>query len=193
MRYLVSIVLVALIGFCGYLLAKSIQDPIAFAAEKDTRKTAVIEKLSKIRTLQEIYRAIKNGSFAGSFEELASTIETGQIAYENIVGDPDDPSGATFSKTTSYVSAIDSVKTLGIDLKDLDIVPFSNGKRFEFFADTIDYQSTKVNVVEVKTYWKEFMGEFADPKYKKFDNRYDPEEEFKFGDRTKPNLNGSWQ
>jgi hypothetical protein len=194
MRLLVSIVLLALIGVSSYLLYKSIQDPIAFAAEKDKRKTAVVDKLTKIRTLQEIYRTIKDGAFAGSYEELVSGIKTGQIPFENIIGDPDDPSNlAKIERIVTYTNAMDSVKALGIDLNGLDIVPFTDGKKFEFFADTIDYQSTKVNVVEVGTYWKEFMGPFADKKFKKFDNRYDPEAMIKFGDRLSPSLNGSWQ
>jgi hypothetical protein len=194
MRLLVSLLLLALIGGASYLLYKSIQDPIAFAAEKEKRKDAVVDKLTKIRTLQEIYRSIKNGAFAGSYDELASTIKTGKIPFENIIGDPDDPTNlAKIERVIVYTNAMDSVNALGINLEGLDEVPFSDGKKFSFFADTIEYQSTKVNVVEVGTYWKDFMGPFADKKFKKFDNRYDPDAMVKFGDRTTPSLNGSWQ
>ena len=38
----------------------------------------------------------------------------------------------------------------------------------------------------------DFMGEFADPKYKKYDAYYDPEKALKFGDMNSPNTNGNW-
>jgi hypothetical protein len=193
MRYAINFLLLGLIAFSGYLVYKSIQDPIAFQAEKEIRKTAVAKNLSDIRTLQEMYRAI-TGSFAGSYEELVNVISKDSIPFENIVGDEDDPTNLDkIVRFTTYQSAADSVKSLGIKLEGLDLIPFSNGKKFEFFADTIDYQSTKVHVVEVSTTWKDFMGDFADPKYRKFDNRYDPDAVFKFGDRNTPSLNGTWQ
>ncbi len=193
MRYAINILLLALIGFSGYLLYTSILDPIAFQAEKEKRKTAVAKNLSEIRTLQEIYRTIKGG-FAGSYEELVNVISKDSIPFESIIGDEDDPTNLDkIQRSTTYSSALDSVTAMGIKLEGLDIIPYTDGKRFEFFMDTIEYQSTKVNVIEVGTTWKEFMGPFADPKYKKFDNRYDPNAAFKFGDRSTPSLNGSWQ
>ncbi|HMP29221.1 MAG TPA: hypothetical protein PKD85_06460 [Saprospiraceae bacterium] len=193
MRYAINFLLLGLIVFAGFLVYKSIQDPIAFQAEKEVRKSAVAKNLQEIRTLQEIYRSI-TGSFAGSYEELVSVISKDSIPFENIIGDPDDPTNLDkIQRITTYASAADSVKALGINLEGLNIVPFSEGKKFEFFADTIEYQSTKVHVVEVSTTWKDFMGSFADPKYRKFDNRYDPEAPFKFGDRNTPSLNGTWQ
>ncbi len=59
MRLIVSLIMALLVGFLGYLVYSSIQEPIAFSAEKGKRSDAVAAQLTKIRTLQEIYRSIK--------------------------------------------------------------------------------------------------------------------------------------
>lgn len=182
----------ALVAFFGYLIYQSIQEPIAFAAEKGRRSDAVAAKLTDIRTLQDIYRTI-TGSYAPSFDQLISTIKSDSIPFINIIGDPDDVNfTGEIQRVTTYTSAMDSVTNMGIVLDGIDVVPFSDGVKFSIEADTIEYQSIMVNVVQVGTRWKDFMGEFADPKYAKYDNRYDPNAAFKFGDLTTPSLNGTW-
>jgi len=190
-KIIASIIIAGLIGFTTFLLVKSIQDPIAFQAEKVKRSEVVASKLKQIKTLQEIYKSIK-GTYAPNFEELVNVIKTGQIPFIKVEGDPDDPNNSVVTRSISYTNAIDSVKSLGIDLTDIDKVPFADGVSFTIQADTIDYQSTKVSVLEVGTKWKVFMGEFANPKFKKYDAFYDPEKSFKFGDMNTPNLSGNW-
>ncbi len=181
-----------LVGFLGYLVYSSIQEPIAFSAEKGKRSDAVAAQLTKIRTLQEIYRSIK-GSYAGDFQELVTTIKNDSIPFENIEGDPDDPTNLDkVRRFVTYQSALDTVKAMGISLENLDVIPYTDGQKFTMQTDTIEYQSTMVNVIEVGTTWKTFMGEYADPKYKKYDNRYNPDAAFKFGDLSTPSLNGTW-
>jgi hypothetical protein len=78
-------------------------------------------------------------------------------------------------------------------LDSLPFVPFSDNALFEIQADTITYQSTVVNVVQVGVQRKLFMGPYADPMYSKFDNRYDPNSRLKFGDMNTPNTSGNWE
>ena len=52
---------------------------------------------------------------------------------------------------------------------------------------------TTVDVVEVGIAYKDFMGDFGDAKYKKYDNLYDPGKKIKFGSLSKPILTGSWE
>jgi len=78
-----------------------------------------------------------------------------------------------------------------VDINDLASVPLSDEK-FTIKADTMTYQSTLVNVTEVGTRYKSFMGEFASMKYTKYDNSYDPNKMMKFGDMNSPNLSGNW-
>ena len=64
MKYVVNLVIIALIALLAYALVGGIQEPIKFKAEQLKRKTAVTTKLQQIRTAQELYREI-TGEFAG--------------------------------------------------------------------------------------------------------------------------------
>lgn len=193
MRIVVNIILVLLIALLAYMLYSSIKEPIAFGEAKDYRKGKVVNKLETIRRAQEIYRGI-TGEFASSFEDLANTLTNDSIPFEKIIGDPDDPTNADkFQRFVTYTPAIDSIRALGINLDSLRYIPFGGGKSFEIAADTIEYQKTTVSVVEVGTKWKNFMGKYADPKYGKYDSRYDPNKTIKFGDMFKPNISGNWE
>jgi hypothetical protein len=186
--------MIALIGGLAYLLVNSIQEPIKFKAEKDRRQNAVVDKLIIIRQVQEFYRDIKEGEFAPSFEALVDVLTNGRFRNIRVVGDPDDPNfTGEITYDTSYVAAIDTIRALGINLDSLKYVPFGEGATFEITADTLTYQSTLVNVVQVSTPIKAFMGVFADPRYGKYDNSYKPNNLIKFGDMSKPNLSGNWE
>jgi len=182
-----------LIALLAYMLYSSIKEPIAFGEAKDYRKGKVVNKLETIRKAQEIYRSI-TGEFASSFDELSNTLTNDSIPFEKIIGDPDDPTNADkFERFITYSLAIDTIRALGINLDSLRYIPFSGGKSFEIAADTIEYQKTTVSVVEVGTKWKNFMGKYADPKYGKYDSRYDPNKTIKFGDMLKPIISGNWE
>jgi hypothetical protein len=193
MKIVINVLLVALIAFLAYMLYANIKDPIAFHAEKDSRSKVVVERLKDIRKAQEIYRDIK-GEFASSFDSLLYVLKNDSIPFENIIGDPDDPTNMEkVVRTITYSAAIDSIRSLGLNLDSLRYVPFSKGTEFTIDADTISYQQSVVSVVEVSTRWKEFMGGFASKRYAKYDSRYDPENRLKFGDMSKPNLTGNWE
>lgn len=193
MRYVINIFLVLLIALLAYMLYSSIKEPIAFGEAKEYRKLKVVNKLEKIRTAQEIYRTI-TGEFASSFEQLRDTLTLDSIPFEKIIGDPDDPTNADkFQRFITYSPAIDSINAMGINLDSLRFIPFSDGKSFDIAADTIEYQKTTVTVVEVGTKWKNFMGKYSDPKYGKYDSRYDPNKTIKFGDMFKPIISGNWE
>jgi len=183
--YLAAIVL-------AFMLYSSIKEPIKFQAAKDARKAGVVKSLEDIRTSQEIYRAI-TGKFAGDFDSLSMVLKNGQIPFLVLTEDPDFPGDPDkIIRDTTYTSALDSLMAMDINLDSLRYVPFSDGKTFDIAADTLTYQSTLVNVVEVGTYYKDFMGKYANPKYGKYDQSYDPNKRIKFGDLTKPNISGSW-
>ncbi len=193
MKVIANIVLILLIALLGYMLFNSIKEPIAFQEGKTLRADVVSSKLSDIRRSQEIYKSI-TGSYAGNFELLVSTLKRDSIPFEKILNDPEDPSNPDkFIRETSYLPAIDSILAMGINLDSLQYVPFTLGEKFDIQADTIEYQSTQVNVVQVGTKWKVFMGPFADRRFAKYDKTYDPEKLFKFGDMGSPSLSGNWE
>lgn len=173
------------------MLYNSIQEPIAFQTAKDRREQAVVDRLIQIRKAQEMFRDIKGG-FAPNFDTLRYVLENDRFAIIKIEGDADDPDNPTIFRDTTYKPAIDSVRALGINLDSLEHVPYST-KKFDIDADTLTYQQTLVSVVEVGTKRSNFMGKYADEKYARYDNTYDPNTTLKFGDMNSPKLAGNWE
>lgn len=193
MKYVINLALLALIFVFGYFLFQSIAEPIKFTDEKARRQKVVIDNLKEIRTSQELYREITD-SFATNFDTLAYVLTNDSIPVVKIIGNPDEiKSVSDVEYDTIYFSAIDSINSLKINLDSLKYVPYANGKTFSLAAAEIDYQKTKVNVVEVGVRYKDFMGMYADKKYQKYETGYDPDNIIKFGDLNTPNLTGNWE
>ncbi len=190
MKIVINLILAALIVVFAWVLFSSISEPIKFRDEKTKRKNRVEAKLKEIRSAQELYRGV-TGEFAGSFDTLRQVLSTGNFRLINVQGDPDDPTNPeAVIYDTVLVPAIDSVRSLGLTLEDIEYVPYTDKqKKFTIAADTISYQSTVVPVVEVGVKWADFMGDFADKKFKKYDSSYQPGSVMKFGDMSSPQLN----
>jgi hypothetical protein len=58
----------------GYFVWESIQTPIRFRKEVDTREDATIKKLVDIRTMEVAYKDVK-GKFTGSFDTLIDFVK----------------------------------------------------------------------------------------------------------------------
>ena len=193
MKLVINLVLLAAAGLLIWSLANSIKEPIAFGNEKTKREEAVIYRLKNIRTAQQLYRDVTNDGYAPSFDTLLYVLKNGKIPIISVFGDVDDPNfDGIIRYDTLYVSAQDSINTLKIQLDSLPFVPYAGGKKFEIQADTVRYQSTLVDVVEVKTTYKTFMGDFGDIRFKRYDQSYDPDKALKFGNMSSPSLSGSW-
>ncbi len=191
-RTIFNILMFLLILFLGFVLYKQIQEPIAFQQSKNLREKAVIDRLVKIRKAQEAYRGV-TGKFAPSFEALTETLKTGKFMRIQVYGDIDDPTQKNIRFDTTYMPAMDSITTMGIELDGIDMVPYGDGAKFDIKADTVTYQSALVDVVMVGTAYEIFMGEFKGAKFKKYDEKYDPKKKIKFGDLSKPILTGTWE
>ena len=199
MRLIINLILIALIGALGYLLYYGIKEPISFGDAKTKRVNAVTDRMKQIRYAQEFYRDI-TGKFAPSFDSLRHVLSNDSFTLVKIIGDPDDANG--FTRTEKKRSAKDSIAALFADpkskikivLSELETVPYSDNAKFSIKADTLTYQKTLVNVTEVSTKWRTFMGDkFGDIKYARYDNNYDPDNILKFGDMSAPNLSGNWE
>lgn len=199
MRLIINLVLVALVFLLIYVLYDSINEPIEFQAEKDRREGAVINRLTDIRKAQELYREV-HGEYAKDFDSLVSTMRTGKIPVVKVVGDPDDPSNTdairydtSFVPAMEYFTEYETMSKRSISLDSLRYVPFTKSQQFNVQADTLTYQSTLVNVVEVGVTRNEFMGPYADVRFKRYDANYDPNKIIKFGTMFAPNLSGNWE
>ncbi|MBR9919192.1 MAG: hypothetical protein GYB31_00020 [Bacteroidetes bacterium] len=193
MRLVINLVLIALVILLVWVLISSIREPIAFKAEKEAREDAVSNKLKLIRQSQELYRGV-TGIFAPDFDSLSTVLKNDSFRIVQVFGDPDDPNNLdAISYDTIYKSAYDSVKVLGINLDSLKYVPFGRGETFMIAADTITYQKTLVNVVEVGVPYTVFMGKYGDPAYAKYDDSYNPKRIMKFGSMNEPTLAGNWE
>jgi type II secretory pathway pseudopilin PulG len=182
-----------------YVLAQMISEPIQFQNQKDKRERAVATQLKKIRTAQRAYRSI-TGKYAADFDTLSDVLTNAQFKIETVIGDID--AGEEVTRTETFVNAIDSMTTLGINTSadSLSYVPYgSTGAKFEMKSAEIEYQSTTVQVVQVKIPWKDFMGDYANPRYSVYDPTYNTtnasEKNYylKFGDLNKPTLNANWR
>ncbi len=193
MRLLINLVLVAIVVGLVYVLIGSIREPIAFKNEKERREGAVIEKLTMIRNMQELFRNIKGG-FAPDFDSLKKVLTTDSFVVVSVIGDPDDPNfTGEITYDTTYFPAADSITAMGINLDSLRFVPFGNGSAFQIQADTITYQKTNVPVVEVGIKRSVFMGPYADKRFARYDQKYNPGSVIKFGNMNAPNLSGNWE
>ncbi len=189
MRIGINILLLIIIGILAYLLVDSIREPIEFQAERKIREDAVTARLDKVRMSQEYFREI-TGKFAHNFDTLQQVLENEDIRIIKILGDKDADEEIIYD--TTFVSAKDSIIKLGIYIDSLPFVPYTNNERFEIQADTLTYQATLVYVTEVGVNRNKYMGQYADPKYKRYDDTYDPNKFIKFGDMSKPSLAGNW-
>ena len=192
MRLLINILLLAICAIIVYFIVGNVKEPIVFQAALDKREGAVIKQLEKVRTAQEIYKRM-TGEYAATFDTLKQVLKTGNIETYKIIGNMDDID-AEIQIDTLFTKAADSVRTLGISIDSLDIVPYAEpGVKFSIDADTLTYQNTLVNVVEVGVQKKKYMGKFGDTKYRKYNNFYNPDDMLKFGDMNSPNTSGNWR
>lgn len=194
MKLVINVVLLLIAAFLVYTLYGSIEEPIAFGDERVKRTDAVVERLKDVRQAQQLYRDVTGQGFAPTFDTLQEVLRNGRIPIVSVYGDVDDPNfDGEIRYDTIYKSAYDSIQALGIVLDSLPYIPYTGGEKFEIWADTVTYQSTLVDVVEVKTYYKSFMGEYADPRFARYDQAYDPNKPLKFGNRSSPSLSGNWE
>lgn len=192
MRLIINILILLALVFVTYVLISSIREPIEFEKELGIREKAVIARLQDIRKAQEFHRAVA-GSFAGTFDELKHNLQTKDLTIITAYGDPDDPESGEVFFDTIRKPAIDSIRSLNIRLDSLEFIPFGEGAVFSLKVDTIPYEKTTVNVLEVGAVRKDFMGKYGDVSYRKYDDKYDPGSSIKFGDLNKPSLTGTWE
>ena len=192
MRKLFSLLFLALAFVLAFFLYKSIEEPIDFDAQRNLRRDAVTAKLEMIRKAQELYRDA-TGEFANRFDTLKHVLQEGDLLSIKVIGDADAVGGGEVTYDTTRIPLRDTFPGLGIKLENMEVVPYTDGKiNFDIEAKNIAYQSTNVPVVQVGVKQAEFMGKYADERYQRYDQTYEPNTKIYFGDLNKPTLAGSW-
>jgi len=160
MKVVLQIVLWVVIVVLVYFNYKAIYGPVEFNKKKEKRYAQVIQKMDKIRKAQLAYREV-NGKFTASFDSLTRFIDTAEFTL-------------TQRKDTTYLDE-EYLKTYGVDkmvedvvidtlgtkkVKDslfknfnysnLDIVPATDGKKFEMKSGFIEVNNNQVPVFEAK-------------------------------------------
>jgi hypothetical protein len=192
MKIVINLFLILISAALAYLIALNIKEPISFDKALKQRQGAVVQQLEKIRNAQEIYKKI-TGEYAPTFDTLKTVLKTSDIELYKIIGDIDDEKSEAKIETI-FVKAIDSLASLSINIDSLTYVPYgTDNASYTMKADTLTYQNTLVNVVEVGIPYNQFMGKFSDNRYRKYNRSYDPDSKLKFGDMNSPNTAGNWK
>ena len=139
-KRIIQIVLLIVIVFLGYRVWETIQTQVRFLKEKDHRQALVVQKLKDIRSVQQMYRTL-NDSFAPNLDLLVHFLKTAEIPVVNVIYDPTDTLLVkTISDTLGFKPVLDSLFDTRTDFKldEFDIIPFSDGVKFEMDAKMIN-------------------------------------------------------
>ncbi|OQX79809.1 MAG: hypothetical protein B6D64_04220 [Bacteroidetes bacterium 4484_276] len=145
---IIQIVLLIGIAILAYFVWETIQTPVRFNKEKDSRSEVVIQNLKDIRSVQQMYKAL-NDTFTPSFDTLIKFMTEGQIPVVNIIFDPSDTTlTKTINDTIAFVSVADSLfgSRNGFVINDIQYIPFSQGVKFDLDAGSISKGGVMVPV-----------------------------------------------
>jgi hypothetical protein len=226
-KYVILVVsLILVIIFLSLLIFRSISRQGKYRSICDARKSEIIVKLQNIRAIQNVYKAEK-GSYANTFEQLREFWDNGKrtiVVKEGNV--PDTLSEAEALKLkiirrdTLVVDAREEIlreirkvdPAQAFDINRFDIIPYSQGDRFQMKADTIVRANIPVYVYEVvakkEQYLKgldddpriknNFLGSFL---YKGLQEKFlgpnydydDKIDDIRLGSLIEPSTDGNWE
>lgn len=136
-KILIFVVLPVIVLVLGYLIYKSVQEPVVFERQRKARESVCIERLKDIRTLQVAYKS-KYNKFTGDMDSLIDFYNNGQITIIKQVGSMDD-SVAVAEKRVYRDSILIPVRdTLlkrdGFVVDSIAYIPFSGGQKMHMNA-----------------------------------------------------------
>lgn len=175
-------------------LFNSIKSEIDHKKRISEVESRVIEKLKMIREAQTAYLA-SNQEYTGDWDKLLSFVDTGKIYIvqnreEIITLDYGADSVIVHVDTLGSVDVMDSLfnerKYPGFNLDEMSIIPETDGKKFEMFADKITKGNVEVDVVEVKD-----IAPFD--RDRKEDSEARNRQPLRFGSRTQVTISGNWE
>ncbi len=187
---IIQIALVVVSILLAYFIYETIQTPVRFNNEMNRRAEVVIKNLKDIRQVQQIYKTLHN-NFTASFDTLIRFMETGKIPIVSIKFDPNDSTlTKTISDTIAFVTVADSLfgRREGFKIRDLQFIPFTNGKKFEMQAGKVNKGGVMVPVYSVIAK-KEYFLDGLDANLIKSPNVKD----LILGSMEEPTTDGNWE
>src|SRR5690554_340498 len=188
---ILSIVFLLVALGLGYMLYESVDSVMEEEKRIARTEARIIEKLRMLRDAQIAYQG-SNGEYAGSWNDLKNFIQNGDIY---IVQRTETTTLLDYGKEETTVSfdtlgavpVIDSLfnqaKFPDFNLETLPVVPGSEGKQFEFFADKIERSGRQISVFEIR-----------DPSPVNPDRRLNNNEKaLRVGSRTDASTSGNWE
>ena len=154
-KTIIQIVLLVVIIVLAYLVYQSINKPLEFNAEKDTREAKVIQDLKDIRSGQQIYKMMYD-QYAANFDSLLVFLREGEIPIVKKVADPEDTTFTrTINDTIGYINVADSLygRRLNFQLDSLQYIPMS-GAMYTLDAGEVKRGGLKVHVFEATAHYK---------------------------------------
>jgi hypothetical protein len=175
----------------GFMLYKSVDNVMQEEKRIAATEARIIEKLQMLRDAQIAYIAT-NGEYAGNWADLKKFIEEGKIwlvqrkETTKLLAYGKEEITVTFD-TLGSVMVIDSLfnerRYPNFNLENLNVVPGSGGKEFEFFADKIERSQRQIGVFEIRDPAP------VNPK-RKANNK---EKALRVGSRTDSSTSGNWE
>ncbi len=177
MKYVIRIVLVAVIALLAYLTYNSIAQPVKYAKEVILKEQAVVDQLKIIREAQLAYKEV-NGNFTASWDTLVNFMQNGELKVVSAFGDQDD-STTVFRQSISFVSVRDSLFA-DVDIDNIRYVPGKDTLQFTMDAGEIEQNGVMVPVFQV-----------TDPEpYSR--ERVKEKNPLRVGDMTLADYSGNW-
>lgn len=194
---IISIALIIPVLIVGFMLYKSIQEPVQRQKRINRVENRIKAKLKMIEQFQIAYLN-EYSEYASSGEDLKNFVKNDSIIItkktEKIVGkskvNPNVDSIEVRVDTIGRVAVRDTLWEGKYDkqfkMETLDVVPGSKkGKKFEFYADVIKKKGgVRIPVMEVKS---------TDPIDKSRLDKDHPRGPLKIGSRNEPITGGNWR
>ncbi|GGE15075.1 hypothetical protein [Psychroflexus salis] len=161
LRPVLSILLFIAIVVLGYYNYNAIYGPVEFNKTKEKRYTKVIERLQDIRKAQLAHKEITR-TYAPSFDSLVRFIDTAQftITQRRDTTYLDEEFKRIYKvdkyiddyviDTLDFVSVKDSLFGKSDRYKKMQIIPYTDGNKFEMQSGLLKVKNTNVPVFEVK-------------------------------------------
>ena len=218
---IINILLFAVIVFLAWQVVKSIQAPIKFTAEKDTREAQVKERLIDIRNAEVFYKQAHN-KYTDNFDSLILFCQTDSLPIVGMrtiksLDSEGDTVYSTEIDTLRYISILDSIRNsqpdknsgqegrlLEFDINKIKYVPFAeNNEIFELEAGSLSRNGLDIPVFQARTPYEVYLakpsGSFSEKEWNQRRDNAKAEKEslerypgLQIGSMTETTTEGNW-